>query len=280
MLCILFKGFSHRAQGASHIAKNLPCQDNAKHYESSNLGIAVVSDGHGSEKHFRSAIGSKIATEISIQAIKDFIARENDYIDAIVSDVDKILKQLESNIIYRWNEAVYKHLTENPEVTEEEKLLYGDVDLKIGTRVYGATLIAAVITEKYWFVLQIGDGACVTVIDTETAKILVPEDERLVFGFTTSLCDSNAIDNFRHYFHEISEETPMPLGLIVSSDGLVDSYESDVFLGFNCKMLNTFSSQDITSEEIETFLLSISEKGSKDDISVAGIYFKPDDTAC
>ncbi|MDR2719531.1 MAG: protein phosphatase 2C domain-containing protein, partial [Nitrososphaerota archaeon] len=127
--------------------------------------------------------------------------------------------------------------------------------------------------------LQIGDGACVTVIDKKTAKIFVPEDERLVFGFTTSLCDSDAIGNFRHYFSEISERKPVPSGLIVSSDGIVDSYEADSFLDFNCKILNLFTSQNSASEEIETLLPHISEKGSKDDVSIAGTYFKPDNDA-
>ncbi|MDR2719649.1 MAG: protein phosphatase 2C domain-containing protein, partial [Nitrososphaerota archaeon] len=151
----MFKGFSHSAQGTSHIEKKLPCQDSVAHYESDTLGIAVVSDGHGSEKHFRSATGSKIATDISIQAIKEFITKEDEYIDAIFSSTDKILNQLESNIIYRWTEEVHRHFNENP-LTEEEKVLHGDVNLERVTRTYGATLIAAVMTEKYWFALQIG----------------------------------------------------------------------------------------------------------------------------
>lgn len=275
----MFKGFSHKARGASHIERNIVCQDAAVYYCDDKFGIAVVSDGHGSSSHFRSDIGSEIAVRETVGALKEFIEREKEYIKKIFPQTHDesikqknrydALKQLESNIIYRWNEAVCCHFDENSITEDELARCNNKIPEKI-ERIYGATLIAAVMTKKYWFAFQIGDGACVTVIDKENAKIFIPDDDRLIFGVTTSLCDSNAIDNFRHYFGEERLS-----GIIVSSDGVVDSFKENKFLNFNCSILNLFISEgnDSAMEEIETMLPVISGKGSKDDVSIAGVYF-------
>ena len=280
--CVLFKGFSHRAQGASHIKKNIVCQDAAAYYCDCNgkFSIAVISDGHGGSSHFRSNEGSEIAVRETVAAIKEFIGRENDYIkkifpkesDETIKRVNrnKALKQLESNIIYRWNEAVRRHYAENS-VTEDELERCGNKIFDKTERIYGATLVAAAMTKKYWFALQVGDGACVTIINEKTAESFIPDDDRLVFSFTTSLCDSDAIENFRHYFGE-----KMPMGIIVSSDGVSNSFKEGRFLNFNCSVLNLFVSKDNAAalEEVKALLPVISEKGSKDDVSIAGIYFE------
>jgi len=273
----LFNGFSYSIQGASHIQKQIVCQDSAAHYYNDTFATAVVSDGHGSEKHFRSDIGSKIAVDISIQTIKEFITREKDYIHTIFSNPDKILKQLASNIIYRWSEKIHQHFNENP-LTEEEQTLHRNIDVEKIAHIYGATLIIAVMTKKFWFALQTGDGACVTITNKNTAEIFVPKDDRLIFNFVTSLCDADAIGNFRYYFSEINKEKQPPLGIIITSDGVVNSFKEDHFLDFNCKTLNLFTTQENASEEIQKFLPILTEKGSKDDVSIAGIYFKQQQT--
>jgi len=267
----LFKGLSSRAIGAKHIEENIPCQDYAGHYCDEKFGVAVVSDGHGNKKHFRSDKGSEIAVKVSIEAIKEFIGRESEYIHSLFDEPDKRLSQLESNIVYRWNNMVMSHLNENP-IAEEELLLYGNNAAEKSTTIYGATLIIAAITEKYWFALQTGDGSCVTVFDKENAKIFVPDDDRLAFNFTTSLCDSDAAGNFRHYFSRINEEKPMPLGIIVSTDGVSNSFEEVSFLSFNNKVLELLRTRDDALREIETFLPELSEKGSRDDVSIAAVY--------
>jgi serine/threonine protein phosphatase PrpC len=267
----MFKGFNSSITGASHIEKDTECQDASLYHCAEGFAAAVVSDGHGSAKHFRSADGSRIAVKITKEAIIELI-ENNEYTERLLAEHDKTLMQLERNIIYRWNEAVRQHFVENPPeenifADSEEK---EDAERKIRA-IYGATLIAAVITEKYWFALQIGDGDCVTVNNDETAAVLIDGDERLVFGFTTSLCDSDANENFRHYFAEIKEERPR--GIIISTDGVADSFTPDGFLKFSVKTLNLFISQDNALEELEKFLPELSAKGSKDDVSIAGIYY-------
>ena len=50
----------------------LVCQDSSAHKVGDNYAIAVVADGHGSKKHFRSNIGSKFAVEATLETIANF----------------------------------------------------------------------------------------------------------------------------------------------------------------------------------------------------------------
>ncbi len=64
------------AQGTSHKATNLPCQDNASYQILSTLGasIAVISDGAGSVS--RSQVGSKALTEIMCSNLRSYLETE------------------------------------------------------------------------------------------------------------------------------------------------------------------------------------------------------------
>ena len=53
-----FKGYALSVKGASHEEAGIGCQDSARVYIAEHFAVAAVSDGHGSEKHFRSASGS------------------------------------------------------------------------------------------------------------------------------------------------------------------------------------------------------------------------------
>jgi hypothetical protein len=69
----MYIGFKAIAQGDSHKEKNLPCQDAAFVLALPNCGIAIVADGHGSEKHFRSDTGSRTAVDTARDAISGFV---------------------------------------------------------------------------------------------------------------------------------------------------------------------------------------------------------------
>ena len=68
----MFKGFSHSVKGASHEASGLVCQDSSAHFVCENYAVAVVADGHGSKKHFRSNMGSQFAVEATLDTVANF----------------------------------------------------------------------------------------------------------------------------------------------------------------------------------------------------------------
>jgi hypothetical protein len=96
----------------------------------------------------------------------------------------------------------------------------------------------------------------------------VQEDGRLAFGRTTSLCDNDSINNFResYGFSQI-------MGLTVATDGMADSFEPDKYLRFNKELYDKFAHFPARTEsELKEFLPQISGRGSRDDISIAGIF--------
>jgi len=71
-----FHGISGSRRGRSHIDSGTVCQDSTARYESEELAIAAVSDGHGGSKHFRSDVGSKAAAECAVTIIREFVESE------------------------------------------------------------------------------------------------------------------------------------------------------------------------------------------------------------
>jgi serine/threonine protein phosphatase PrpC len=277
------RSFREIAQGKSHIEKNIPCQDAADVYLDSHgtFSIAVVADGHGGSKYFRSQTGSSLAVTVAMQSLREYhgtIARQKAaFFDRKKNPEEKkreitcSLKQLERNIIYQWRNAVKDHLDKNP-LTEREKEICktGNIeydDLENLPVLYGTTLLAALISSSFWLVLQIGDGLCV-VLENDGAKLPIKEDERLAFGRTTSLCDTEAIENFRENFGF----NPIK-GITVATDGVADSFEPEKYLQFNQELYEKFINFSNTAKkDLREFLPELSERGSGDDVAIAGIF--------
>ena len=57
----------------SHIRKGIVCQDSSGTVVTDQFAIAVVADGHGSAKHFRSDVGSRIAVKITTKLLKNYM---------------------------------------------------------------------------------------------------------------------------------------------------------------------------------------------------------------
>lgn len=263
------KGFNISIQGFSHISKGLVCQDSSGFYCDDNISIAVVADGHGSQKHFRSDIGSKMAVQIAINSIKDFIMDKNSFNEAIKNNSNKVLTRIESNIVYNWNNSVNEHYNNNPVCEEETSEISKSELSKISIEsMYGSTLIVAAMTNQYWFGMQIGDGSCVSLYQNGETKLQIPTDDRLIANLTTSLCDCDAIHNFRHYYSDI-----MPIALLVSTDGLSSSFfEENTFLSFNRRIISQMTNYDFALESLKQHLYKRSKEGSYDDISISAIY--------
>jgi len=274
--------FAVKAQGISHIEKDIPCQDSANSVLGLNntIGIACVADGHGGNKYFRSDRGSNFAVNIALPSLADFygsVTRKRSVLFADSKavnegikniDMQSKLKQLEANIIYKWRNAVIEDLKNNP-LTEVETGICNDNNIPPDDPVmYGTTLLAAFVSDCLWFVLHIGDGLCVVLENEDKIYCPIQEDERLAFGRTTSLCDNDSINNFRESYGF----SPI-MGLTVATDGMADSFEPDKYLQFNKELYDKFSHFPVRTEaELKEFLPEISGRGSRDDISIAGIF--------
>jgi serine/threonine protein phosphatase PrpC len=275
----MYVGFQAIAQGEMHKEKGLPCQDAVRRTVSfdSKVGIAVVADGHGSEKHFRSDVGSSTAVDVAEKAIKEFLKiltkEKGSYRNQ--SRMDGQLQKLEGAIITRWRQGVRAHFDAHPlndtetHICEEQHIDPADENNRV--RMYGTTLIAAMIQKTMWFAIQIGDGKC-AILDAAGVPQFPPalEDESLAGGKTTSLCDSNALGNFRHAFDFCTIR-----GITAASDGVTDSFIPDKYLELHRRLYRDFTTNPQNAEtELQKSIAVWSSKGSRDDASMAGIFLK------
>ena len=292
----MIESYSFSCQGESHKADNKPCQDaSLSAVFDDRLAIAIVCDGHGGERYFRSDVGSRMATEVICESVKTFVENVDKTLfigkpfiaeEAITSEeivkkqtpVDIAFRQLFSSIIYQWNQKIAEHAA-NTAMSEWEQehvpQKYLD-ELKTSEtfeKLYGCTLMVYVQTPDYWFAFHLGDGKCVSFHqEGDLWQMPIPWDERCFLNKTTSLCDSNAINEFRYCYEG---DGKYPMAVFLGSDGMDDSFGEDPnlvnFYIQVVKMLVT-EGREATVKSIESDLPQLSKIGSKDDMSVAFIY--------
>lgn len=281
-------------QGESHIASGKVCQDYSysKVYEDGNA-IAIVCDGHGGKRYFRSNIGAKIAAEVTEEKVLSFITSAKSLISgksftsrAAIStqinnqDFDKLgtteraFRQLFGSIIYDWSSKVKDHALTNP-ITDAEKAdleeswIADFEDRRSLEKVYGCTLIVYASTPDIWFAFQIGDGKCFSINQDGSWHEPIPWDDRCFLNKTTSICDSDAIDSFR-YCYEGSDQHP--IAVLLGSDGIDDSFgEEENQVNFYVQILKSIVKDGIrqTEQEIQSTLPQLSKIGSQDDMSIS-----------
>jgi len=285
-------------QGESHIAIGKVCQDYSlsRVYENGNA-IAIVCDGHGGKRYFRSDIGAKIAAEVTQRNVEIFIREVGCKLlcgtpftskvtisEQIINqdfdkqnEVERAFRQLFSSIIYEWNAEVASHAATHPiqesEKSDLEPRWVEDFEKGVSLeKVYGCTLIVFAYTSDYWFAFQIGDGKCFVVDESGNWMQPIPWDERCFLNKTTSICDSSAIDEFRYCYEG---DGTFPIAIILGSDGIDDSFGAEENqANFYVQILKALAKDgiDATIAEIESTLPQLSKIGSQDDMSIAMVF--------
>lgn len=272
---------AERCIGTAHIKQNKPLQDFAAATSDrlKSYAYALVADGHGGDKYIRSGKGAEIAVHCAVDSI-------NGVLKEILWDIgkkkhrliEKNLKLICIKTSLKWKEAVTKHYSENPLSREETELLESlNITLPLLeddiATLYGSTLLAAIYIEyiNFWFAIQIGDGKCAVIKKDNSVEFPAElENDKLGFGVTTSLCNKDAANEFRfaYGFEKIN-------GITVMSDGLADSFDAEKLPSFLLNINNNIVvDSEKTSSELKEFMPKLSEQGSGDDISLAGIFTK------
>lgn len=289
------ESYNFSCQGESHKADNKPCQDASfSAVYDDGLAVAIVCDGHGGERYFRSDVGARMAVEVIHDAVKIFVENVDQSMfvgqpytaeEAITSEevikkqkpIDKAFRQLFSSIIYQWNLRIADHAA-NTAISEWEqehvpqKYLDELRTSETFEKLYGCTLMVYVQTPEYWFAFHLGDGKCISFQQDPFWHEPIPWDERCFLNKTTSLCDSNAINEFRYCYEG---DGHFPMAVFLGSDGMDDSFGEDAnlvnFYIQVVKMLVT-EGREATIASIESDLPQLSKIGSKDDMSIAFVY--------
>ena len=291
------KDLHHSCQGESHIATNKVCQDASYSVTNTTMSIAIVCDGHGGTRYFRSDVGAKLAVDATKECVGEFVSEINKNLfvgksftqkKSVSSEAqsnilskdtttDKALRQLFSSIIFKWSEKVIHHALENLLTPEEESSIESKFkeDFIKGAGVektYGCTLMCFVYTEQFWFAFHIGDGKCIAFDEDGSWYEPIPWDEKCFLNKTTSLCDSSAIDEFRYCY---CGDGTFPLAVFLGSDGIDDSFgETENMVNFYIQVLKLINNEghDRALANIKDTLPQLSKIGSKDDMSLSCLY--------
>ncbi len=268
-----FISFACSAQGASHLSSGTVCQDYSLVTVGGRYILAAVCDGHGGADYVRSDRGSKFAAQavgecVSDKELLDSLARSRS-----PRDTERILHRLKQSIIGSWLELIWADYEQSPlsgaelEAVSErarEAYLKGQIE-----PVYGSTMLFSVITSDFCLAMQLGDGTCAVFSSDGNVSYPMPTDERCCLNITTSMCDSDAVNEMRHFIRR-----DIPASVFLSTDGVENSFSDKEALGnFYSTIAKAFFNGEINSakEQLREYLPRLSEKGSGDDVSVAFI---------
>lgn len=308
--------FNMSKLGASHVKSGKPCQDYSLSWESEDktTQVIIVCDGHGGDTYVRSDVGSRLAAEITLRNIQEFVnntspslflgkegavtarpaeeedslfhkeskseagltesemeqhAQDQAFYEAVkdIREQDYHFTRLFAGIYLQWMQAIKDDAAAHS-FNDNEKSLLKTAKL---VKAYGTTLIAYARTPLYWFAFQIGDGKLVCCDRYMKWTEPVPWDCNCFLNLTTSLCNSNPIPAFRYAFNGKGE---FPVAVIMGSDGMDDSWgTTERLTNFYSQTLCIFTELGVEEglKQLEEYLPRLSEKASRDDMSMAGI---------
>lgn len=263
-------------RGASHFASGKPKQDYSLAVKGDGFSIAVVCDGHGHDKHFRSEKGSELAALVTKNKLMEFFEHNNTW-ELFNNNTDKKLSHLKLSIITAWQICIENYTKQNPFTEEELKKASPsfasrkDYDV---AQPYGTTILAALVCKEYYLVLMIGDGA-ISKIKSDYSASIVTFPGKKVFddqphSATDSLCEQDAYKKIYFSYEQIKDEI-FAFGLC--SDGMSEAFATDdILLAKINNYLNYYAEEGLekATTAIEAQLNELSKISSmKDDISLA-----------
>ena len=258
-------------RGATHERNGLPNQDAIRWLPSSGRGSSVVlavADGHGSARYPRSHTGANIAVKIATKLLDDFLNSQADAGNLSLIK-DAIEEWLPRTLVRNWTEAVAENLKAEP-LSSDECASVGLADEAVA---YGATLLAAAVTERFAVYLQLGDGDILTVSDGGVVSRPLTKDDRLLGNETTSLCAPEAWRDFRVSFQLLRQSHPALI--LLSTDGYPNSFRDESgFLQVGSDLLSMIQEHGLTKvkDSLAGWLSDSTHAGSGDDVTLGIIY--------
>lgn len=140
-------------------------------------------------------------------------------------------------------------------------------------KIFGCTAVVyfQIKNSPVWYAFKIGDSDLYVSFGEGFIKP-IKDDPRCENSKTTSLCDTNAEEFF--CFPESQFLDKEPLSAFASTDGIADSFSSEEYLAkFYNQTQFSFDEdgRDTTEGELRDYIPKLSERGSGDDVSIAGV---------
>jgi serine/threonine protein phosphatase PrpC len=253
--------FGASVRGVLHLRRNQPNQDAIAWSRGVAPGdpiVVAVADGHGSLSHPRSGDGARMAVEVAIPLLEDWLHSAPPEDDG---------SGLPDAILAAWQSAVEAHLAAEPVVPGRQPESFDAYLL------YGTTLLAAGICGERKLCLQIGDGDILVLRPDGTVLKPLPESPDCFDNFTDSLCQDDAVERFR--VARLDDEVAL---LLLASDGYGNSYvDDDEFEAIGpdyLALLNRVGAERVAAG-LPGWLADITRGGSGDDITLGLLWTPP-----
>ncbi len=223
-------------------------QDNFSIVEYSEAVCLTVCDGMGGEN------GGSIASEIAVSSFNEYISKEIEENEGLMTSAEGIVNMLSKAILYA-HEKVKERARKNEELEG-----------------MGTTLVSAFITENGTFVANIGDSRCYTITSDRIVKIT--KDHSMV----QELVDAGMINEEDAENHPQKNVITRAIGvdydmkpdmyfvpsfewLLLCSDGLTNMVGKD-------EIKNIVQDKITTKASVEALILKARENGGLDNITV------------
>ena len=261
-------------------------------FAENHSGSSVFEKDYGSgtvrtDDHDIDPLWQKAKSEADMTEFENLRAKQLAEYQAQIADHPReeiLIRELCARVCEKWKAEIQKDSEERP-FSDDEKECLGANPLE---KAYGTTLMAYMRTPSYWLAIHIGDGRILCLEQNGSHNVeqkknvdwksLVPWDVNCFQNHTTSLCTSNAVDLFRYAFGRCGEKMQSPAVVFCCSDGIEDSFgDYDVspkrLHEFYFKLLKMLTEVGVESakEKMQTGFEKLSEIGSKDDMSLAGV---------
>jgi Protein phosphatase 2C len=283
----LWRAGGASVRGASHARAALPNQDALRWLPAPGALICALSDGHGSDKSFRSDLGALFAVQTALAVVPDALAQ------TVPAKPGALAERLPRIIVDAWQHAVEGHLAEAP-FTEAEwaRLSAKDGDAARAeveantTLAYGATFLLCVVTPEFILYAQLGDGDILLV--SQDGSVTRPNwqaDPRLFANETTSLCMPEAWGEMRVDVQPLAvpagepshaaRPDSSPALILLATDGYANSFvDESAFVRVGGDLLAMVRTDGFESVRagLPAWLEETSRLGSGDDITVGLVY--------
>jgi serine/threonine protein phosphatase PrpC len=249
-------------RGYSHLRSGAPREDAADYraIDNDQALIVAVADGHGSKDCPLSNRGSKFAVEAALEYLENLYNTYKEIGDDEKSLFEKEYFLKKEQLVYLWQKKV--------EEDWKEESLPSNLYLQ-----YGTTILAALFTEEFVFILHLGDGDILYLDESNNVARPLPDDPLCHQHIVTSLCLDKSWVHIRTQLLDINNLKPKLF--MLATDGYNDSFEEEeaFFADLNVYWENFLAGENETETYLSEWLNNISEKGSGDDISTILIFF-------
>ncbi len=179
-------------QGESHIRHNIERQDSllivdgihkhgrkAHFYQEmpKDVKILAVADGHGSEKCPYSKTGSQTATNVFCDIMAELVSKYKDNMEDlfVLLNSEGETTRIAKSIVGEWEWRILQcHSMTKREIPVTDNLKPEEAIWKQ----YGSTLLGMLLTDRFAFALQLGDGD-ITYVDNENVSPIIEGDKIL-----------------------------------------------------------------------------------------------------